>query len=118
MRKISKKITCAILAATMLGSAFTGCGKKEKLDGTVYLLAFTLEDGTQYIIEIDAKTGHVNTVDVILVSADTSDYIGLAAAKKIALERTGLTDSEDSVLFTKAKICCTIQFIHNREVWP
>ncbi len=77
---------------------------KEKLDGTVYLLAFTLEDGTQYIIEIDAETGHVNTVDVILVSADTSDYIGLAAAKKIALERTGLTGSEDSVLFTKAKI--------------
>ena len=34
MRKMGKKITCAILAATMLGTAFTGCGKEEKLDGT------------------------------------------------------------------------------------
>ena len=31
---MNKKITCAILAATMLGTALTGCGKEEKLDGT------------------------------------------------------------------------------------
>ena len=34
MKKMGKKITCAILAATMLATAFTGCGKEEKLDGT------------------------------------------------------------------------------------
>ncbi len=76
---------------------------KEKLDGNAYLLAFTLEDGTQYTVEIDAETGEVNTVDVIWLSADSSHFIGLSKAKEIALERAGIPDSP-AVTFTKAKI--------------
>ena len=38
MKKMGKKITCAILAATMFGTAFAGCGKSEKLDGTQIVL--------------------------------------------------------------------------------
>ena len=76
---------------------------KEKLDGSVYLLAFTIEDGTQYTIELDAQTGLANTVDVVLVSADTKDFIGFAKAKEIALEKAGLT-KEDKLVYTKAKI--------------
>ena len=55
---------------------------KEKLDGKVYLLAFTIEDGTQYIVELDAETGLSNIVDSIPVSADTTEFIGLTTAKE------------------------------------
>ena len=81
---------------------------KEKLDGKVYLLAFTIEDGTQYIVELDAETGLVNIVDTIPVSADSSEFIGLTNAKEIALQRAelgGLTDeAKAAILFSKAKI--------------
>lgn len=76
---------------------------KAKLDGSVYLLAFTLEDGTQYTIELDAKTGLANTVDVVLVSTDTSRFIGFAKAKQLALEKAGLS-ADTPVFYSKAKI--------------
>lgn len=76
---------------------------KEKLDGSVYLLAFTIEDGTQYTIELDAQSGLANTVDVILVSADTKDFIGFTKAKAIALQKAGLNDAVP-IVYTKAKI--------------
>lgn len=81
---------------------------KEKLDGKVYLLAFTIEDGTQYIVELDAETGLSNIVDSIPVSADTTEFIGLTAAKEIAFQRAelaGLTDeAKAEIPFSKAKI--------------
>lgn len=76
---------------------------KEKLDGAVYLIAFTLNDGTQYALELDARTGMTNTLDVHPVSADSSRAIGILEARDIALEQAGIT-AEDVQQFTKAKI--------------
>ena len=76
---------------------------KQKRVGSVYLLAFTLEDGTQYTIELDGQSGMANTVDVVPVAADTSQFLGVAAAKMLALQKAGLTQ-QDTVTFTKAKI--------------
>ena len=76
---------------------------KEKLDGAVYLIAFTLNDGTQYALELDAKTGMTNTLDVHPVSADSSRAIGILKARDLALEQAGIT-AEDVQQFTKAKI--------------
>lgn len=76
---------------------------KEKRDGAVYLLAFTLEDGTQYTIELNGETGMANTVDVVPVSADTSQFLGFTEAKRLALEKAGLSPDE-AVIYTKAKI--------------
>jgi len=76
---------------------------KVKFDGSVYLIAFTLNDGTQYTIELNAKDGMTNTVDVHPVTADTSKAIGLLRAREIVLAKAGLTD-DGSVTFTKAKI--------------
>ena len=76
---------------------------KEKLEGTVWLFAMTLDDGTQYTIELNAQTGMANTVDVHPVSADTSGMTGMIAAKNFAVKKAGLTD-DDSLHFTKAKI--------------
>ena len=76
---------------------------KEKLDGAVYLLSFTLEDGTQYTIELDAETGLANTVDVVRASADTTQFIGFSAAKELAMKKAGLPLTE-TVTYTKAKI--------------
>lgn len=76
---------------------------KEKRDGAVYLLAFTLEDGTQYTIELNGETGMANTVDVVPVSADTSQFLGFTEAKRLALEKAGLSVDE-LVTYTKAKI--------------
>ena len=76
---------------------------KVKFDGSVYLIAFTLNDGTQYTIELNAKDGMTNTVDVHPVTADTSKAIGLLRAREIVLAKAGLTD-DGSVSFTKAKI--------------
>lgn len=78
---------------------FTKC----KLDGGVYLLAFTLDDGTQYLIELNAATGSINTLDVHPVSADITEAIGLLAAKDAALGMANLTDS-NLIEYTKAKI--------------
>lgn len=76
---------------------------KEKLEGAVWLISLTLDDGTQYTVELNARTGMSNTVDVHPVSADVSDMIGMLRAREIALDFAGLTDSPD-VRFTKAKI--------------
>lgn len=76
---------------------------KEKLDGAVYLFAFTLDDGTQYALELDAKTGMTNTLDVHPVSGDTSQAIGLLKARDIALEYAAIA-AEDVMQYTKAKI--------------
>lgn len=76
---------------------------KEKQDGAVYLLAFTLEDGTQYTIELDGQTGMANTVDVVPVSADTSQFLGFTEAKRLALAKAGITE-DMAVTYTKAKI--------------
>ena len=76
---------------------------KVKLDGNAYLIAFTLDDGTQYLIELNAASGKVNTVDVHPVSADISQAVGLLAARDTALGMAQLT-LRDPVDFTKAKI--------------
>ncbi len=76
---------------------------KQKRVGAVYLIAFTLEDGTQYTVELDGITGMANTVDVIPVAADTSQFLGFTAAKRIAIEKTGLP-ADTAVTYTKAKI--------------
>ena len=76
---------------------------KTKFEGRVYMIAFTLDDGTQYTIELNAADGMTNTVDVHPVSADTSHAIGLLRARDIVLEKAGLTDDE-TVRFTKAKV--------------
>ena len=76
---------------------------KVKQDGGVYLIAFTLDDGTQYLMELNAETGAVNTVDVNPVSADTTDAIGLIAAKERAESMAGLQKGMP-VEYTKAKI--------------
>ena len=78
---------------------FTKC----KQDGDVYLIAFTLDDGTQYLIELNAANGNINTVDVHPVSADITQAIGLLAARDTALHMAELTE-RDPVEFTKAKI--------------
>ena len=76
---------------------------KTKFEGSVYMIAFTLDDGTQYAIELNAADGSTNNVDVHPTPADTSHAIGLLRAREIVLEKAGLT-GDDSVRFTKAKI--------------
>lgn len=76
---------------------------KVKLDGGAYLIAFTVDDGTQYLIELNAATGGVNTIDVHPVSADITQAVGLLAARDTALGMAELTD-RDEIEFTKAKI--------------
>ena len=76
---------------------------KTKFQGSVYLIAFTLDDGTQYSIELSAADGKTNTVDVHPAPADTSQAIGLLRARGIVLEKAGLS-ADESVRFTKAKI--------------
>ena len=76
---------------------------KEKQEGTVWMIAFTLDDGTQYTVELNARTGMANAVDVRPVSADTSQLIGTLAARDMALRRAGLPETV-SARFTKAKI--------------
>lgn len=77
---------------------------KVKQDSGVYLIAFTLDDGTQYMIELNAVTGAVNTVDVIPVSADVTGAIGMVAAKERALAMAGVQKAPVPAEFTKAKI--------------
>lgn len=76
---------------------------KIKLDGSVYMVGFTLNDGTQYTVEINAVTGASNAMDVRPVSADTSGMIGMLRARDIALERANLL-GYGGVRMTKAKI--------------
>jgi uncharacterized membrane protein YkoI len=75
---------------------------KQKREGTVYLIAFTLDEGTQYSIELNALTGMANTVDVHPVTADTSQMLGMLAARDTALQRSGLDAGKTR--FTKAKL--------------
>ncbi len=76
---------------------------KIKQDGGVYLIAFTLDDGTQYMTELNAENGAVNTVDVQPVSADMTDAVGVIEAAKRAEAMAGLT-KERPALYTKAKV--------------
>ena len=76
---------------------------KEKLEGTVWLISVTLDDGTQYTVELNAQNGNVNTVDAHPFTADVSNMTGLLAASRDALRKAGLPD-DGSVRFTKAKI--------------
>ena len=75
---------------------------KQKREGTVYLIAFTLDEGTQYSIELNALTGTANAVDVNPVTADTSQMLGMLAARDIALQKSGLDAGKTR--FTKAKL--------------
>ncbi|MBR5405938.1 MAG: PepSY domain-containing protein [Oscillospiraceae bacterium] len=77
---------------------------KEKREGTVWVIGFTLDDGTQYTVELNARTGMANAVDVRPVSADTSQLIGTLKAKDAALEKAGLSAENSGVRFSKAKI--------------
>lgn len=76
---------------------------KVKLDGGAYLIAFTVDDGTQYLIELNAATGGINTIDVHPVSADITQAVGLLAARDKALCMAELT-GRDEIEYTKAKI--------------
>ena len=76
---------------------------KEKREGRVWLISFTLDDGTQYALELNAVTGMANTVDVHPVSADASQLMGMLTARDLALQKAGLT-GERSIRFTKAKL--------------
>ena len=76
---------------------------KTKLDGELYLIAFTLDDGTQYAVELQAQTGTVKNVDVHPVSADITKAVGLLKARDTALRLADLEDRTD-LRFTKAKI--------------
>ena len=76
---------------------------KVKQDGNVYLIAFTLDDGTQYLMELNAVNGSVNTVDVYPVSADISGAVGVTGAAERAQTMAGLEKGQP-VEFTKAKI--------------
>lgn len=76
---------------------------KTKLDGMVYMVGFTLDDGTQYTAEINAVSGAVNTMDVRPVSASKAGMIGMLKARDIALEKAGLLGYA-GVRMTKAKI--------------
>lgn len=76
---------------------------KVKQDGGVYLIAFTLDDGTQYLTELNAESGAVNTVDVLPVSADMTNAVGLIEAAKRAEAMAGLPKNQPAA-YTKAKI--------------
>lgn len=76
---------------------------KVKQDGGVYLIAFTLDDGTQYLTELNAENGAVNTVDVRPVSADMTNAVGVIEAKNRAEAMAGLTKDQPAE-YTKAKI--------------
>lgn len=76
---------------------------KVKQDGGVYLIAFTLDDGTQYTTELNAENGAVNTVDVRPVSADMTDAVGVMEACSRAEAMAGLTKAPPAE-YTKAKI--------------
>ena len=76
---------------------------KVKQDGELYTVAFTMDDGTQYLVELNAVSGAVSNVDVHPVSADISGAVGMLAARDTALKLSGLSD-EKNVNFTKAKI--------------
>lgn len=93
----------ALIRAGILSNDANVTFTKEKRSGSVYLLAFTLEDGTQYTIELDGYTGMANTVDVVPISADTSNFLGFSEAKRLAIEKAGLS-ADTPVVFTKAKI--------------
>ena len=76
---------------------------KVKQDGNVYLIAFTLDDGTQYLMELNAENGNINTVDVLPVFADISGAVGVMEAAKRAETMAGLPKAQP-VEYTKAKI--------------
>ena len=76
---------------------------KTKLDGNVYIVVFSMDDGTQYTVEINAVTGAANTVNVRPVSVDTGSMIGMLRAKDIALDKANLK-GYGGVRMTKAKI--------------
>ena len=76
---------------------------KVKQDGGLYLIAFTLDDGTQYLLELNAENGAVNTVDVRPVSADMKDAVGVIEAANRAEAMAGLTKDQPAE-YSKAKI--------------
>ena len=76
---------------------------KVRQDGELYTVAFTMDDGTQYLVELNAVSGAVSNVDVHPVSADISGAVGMLAARDTALKLSGLSE-EKNVNFTKAKI--------------
>ncbi len=65
MRKMSKKITCAILAATMLATAFTGCGKSSKLDGTQIVLTVDEHEVTLGMAHLILRENQASSEDYI-----------------------------------------------------
>ena len=80
---------------------------KEKLDrenGTWYYDLEFYSTDTEYDYEINAETGEISNKKVksILNESTGGDYIGIDAAKEIALNDVGI--SADDVTFTKAKL--------------
>ena len=78
---------------------FTKC----KPDGALYLVEFTLNDGTQYLAELDAVTGQCSNLDVREPPALLPNEVGMLSAREAALNMAELSDAS-GVQFTKAKI--------------
>lgn len=76
---------------------------KSKLDNGLYLIGFTLDDGTQYLAEVVAETGEISNLDQHAAPANLTESVGLLAARDAALKMAEL-GAEDNVTFTKAKI--------------
>ncbi len=79
MKKMGKKITCAILAATMLGTALTGCGKSEKLDGTQTVLTVGENEvtlGLAHLMLRESQAASEDYMDVLVsvYGGEASDY--------------------------------------------
>ena len=76
---------------------------RAKLEGAVYFVAFTADDGTQYSVEIDAVTGDVCTAVSIPAPADMTGAVGVLAAYANACKKAGL-GGDETPRCTKAKI--------------
>lgn len=65
---MNKKVTCAILAAAMMGTAFAGCSKSDKLDGTQ--IVATVDD-----YEVTLGMAHLILRESQASAEDYMDYL-------------------------------------------
>ena len=79
MRKMNKKITCAILAATMLGTCLTGCTKSKPVDGTQIVLTVDEHEVTLGMAHLMLRENQASSEDYMELLAQyyggtASDY--------------------------------------------
>ncbi len=79
MGKMNKRITCAILAATMLGTALTGCSKSSKVDGTQIVLTVDEHEVTLGMAHLMLRENQASSEDymdllVQYYGGSASDY--------------------------------------------